>query len=322
MLSGIRVAEIYSEVTCGICASFFFYTRIQIWHLRPSPGLVQENVVGKIGWSFNTASHVEKSHSVIAEIFLRDLISYFSHVWPKVRNFVAYENHTGIPVYVTPPLQYGVRKSANARVRNIDAYENFCDYSMSSQVCIYGIWLFLQKKKKVDLVDSQKEGSFEEWGLFTQWRRSGSAGHFCTRMHAGCMAGCLRPRKTHLRNATFCPFCLDTVRVILTDDLCVQRTWKIKPQKEFQQDISIFRINDSEKCRTQNNRHGDGTTLQSGDTDCGCWRQATPSLGFCFPLFSPQKRVPHLAFWLFWFCVCGYWLLSPSFGHLASARSG
>ena len=123
---------------------------------------VQENVVGKIGWSFNTASHVEKSHSVIAEIFLWDLISYFSYVWPKVRNFVAYENHTGMPVYVTPPLQYGVRKSANTRVRNIDAYENFCDYNMSSQVSIYGIWLFLQKKKKVDFVDSQKEGSFEE----------------------------------------------------------------------------------------------------------------------------------------------------------------
>ena len=79
----------------------------------------------------------------------------------------------------------------------------------------------------------------------------------------------------------------------------------------------FFRIDDNEQCRTQNN----GTTLQSGDTDCGCRRQATPSLGFCFPLLSPQKRVTHLAFWLFWFFVCGYWLLSPSFGHLASVRS-
>ena len=46
---------------------------------------------------------------------------------------------------------------------------------------------------------------------------------------------------------------------------------------------------------------GLGTTYstESGlyvDTDCGCRRQAMPSLKFCFPLFSPQKRVPHLAF--------------------------
>ena len=55
------------------------------------------------------------------------------------------------------------------------------------------------------------------------------------------------------------------------------------------------------------------TTLQStlrGDTDCGRRQQATPSLRFCFPLFSLQKRFPHLAFWLFWFCVCGSRLLS------------
>ena len=31
----------------------------------------------------------------------------------------------------------------------------------------------------------------------------------------------------------------------------------------------------------------------------------------------------YLTFWLFWFCVCGHCLLSPSpHGHLASARSG
>ena len=28
--------------------------------------------------------------------------------------FLEYENQTGIPVYVTPPLQYGVRKSTDA----------------------------------------------------------------------------------------------------------------------------------------------------------------------------------------------------------------
>ena len=63
------------------------------------------------------------------------------------------------------------------------------------------------------------------------------------------------------------------------------------------------------------------TTGLYGDTDCGCRRQATPSLGFCFPLFSPEKRVPHPAFRLFWFVsavigfchrltLCQIWLKS------------
>ena len=129
------------------------------------------------------------------------------------------------------------------------------------------------------------------------------------------MAGCVPPRKTHLRRAAFCSFCLNTLRVILTDDHCVWRTWKIKPEKELEQDISIFfRIDDKWAVRDSDQR----TTLQTGlfsDTDCGCRRQATV-------LFSTQKRVSHQAFWLFWFCVCGHWLLSPSYGHLASARSG
>ena len=66
--------------------------------------------------------------------------------------------------------------------------------------------------------------ALDKWGLFTKWRRSGSAGHFCTRVHAGCMARCVRPRKTHLGRATFCSFCLNTLRVILTDVLCVRIT--------------------------------------------------------------------------------------------------
>ena len=40
-------------------------------------------------------------------------------------------------------------------------------------------------------------------------------------------------------------------------------------------------------------------------------------LRFVLPWFALQKRAPHLALWLFWFCVCGYWCLciSPSHGH-------
>ena len=71
----------------------------------------------------------------------------------------------------------------------------------------------------------------DQGGLFTKWRRSGSAGHFYTRVHAGYMAGCAQPRKTHLWRATFCSFCLNTLRVILTDDFCVRRTWKSNQRK-------------------------------------------------------------------------------------------
>ena len=128
-----------------------------------------------------------------------------------------------------------------------------------------------------------------QWGLFTKWRRSGSAGHFCTRVHAGCMAGCVRPRKTRLRRANFCSFCLNTLRVILTDDLCVRRTWKIKPEKELEQDFSIFfgsMTVSSVRFRTAYRYAYMYNTVEwlVSDTDFGCRRprQAKPSLGFCF----------------------------------------
>ena len=44
--------------------------------------------------------------TVVAQFFVRDLISYISYFWRKVRNLVAYENHTRIQVYLTPPLLY------------------------------------------------------------------------------------------------------------------------------------------------------------------------------------------------------------------------
>ena len=49
-------------------------------------------------------------------------------------------------------------------------------------------------------------------------------------------------------------------------------------------------------------------------------RLSAASDTFAWVLVSTQKRVQHLAFWLFWFGVCGHWLLSLSpHGHLASA---
>ena len=98
-------------------------------------------------------------------------------------------------------------------------------------VCILWAWVDFGLSILFDLAF---HGCVPPWGLASvssavmgaihKMAPLGSAGHFCTRMHVGCMAGCLRPRKTHLRKATFCSFCFDTVRVILTDDLCVRRT--------------------------------------------------------------------------------------------------
>ena len=47
--------------------------------------------------------------TVIAEIFVRDLISYISYFWLKVRNLVAYENHARIEVHETQPSLYELR---------------------------------------------------------------------------------------------------------------------------------------------------------------------------------------------------------------------
>ena len=76
--------------------------------------------------------------TVIADIFVRDLISYISYFWLEVRNLVGYENHARIQVHDTQPSLYeiwSVRKLGNARVRNFYAYENFYDYGM----CVLGI---------------------------------------------------------------------------------------------------------------------------------------------------------------------------------------
>ena len=155
-----------------------------------------------------------------------------------------------------------------------------------------------------------------QWGQFTKWRRSGSAGHFCTRVNAGCMAGCMRPRKTHPGRATSYSFCLKTPRLILTDELCVLKTWKIKRQNELEQDNSIFfgsmiasSVGLRTTCNTAERLLRWGGLRLSAASDAFTWS--------CFPT---RKKFRHLVFWLFCFCVCGCWVLSPSHGHLASTR--
>ena len=149
----------------------------------------------------------------------------------------------------------------------------------------------------------------------------GSAGHFRTQVHAGSMAGCVRQRKTDPGRAPFCSFCLNMAWVILADDLHARTTWKNKLQTELEHDIPIFfgsMIMSRVEHRTEY------STAERLVRWHGLWLSAAGDAFACvlfWPLFSPQKRPPHLAFWLFWFCVCGYWLLLPFHGHLGSARS-
>ena len=81
-------------------------------------------------------------HTVTAEIFMRNIISYFI-LLAESSELVAYESHSCVPVFVTQPLQYeiyNVRKFVNAKVRNFYLHENFCDYSIGKKiVIIYGI---------------------------------------------------------------------------------------------------------------------------------------------------------------------------------------
>ena len=44
--------------------------------------------------------------TVIAEVFVRDLISYFSYFRLKIQNLVAYENNAHTTVYATPSSLY------------------------------------------------------------------------------------------------------------------------------------------------------------------------------------------------------------------------
>ena len=157
-------------------------------------------------------------------------------------------------------------------------------------------------------------------GLSTKWRRSGFAGHFCTRVHAGCMAGCVRPRKLTL-GELFCSFSRIHSGWYLQTISVFEELEKSGHRKSSARYFYFLRIDGSEQCRTQNN-------VQHCRASCTVTRTAVVGgkqhlrLRFVLPLFSLQKRFPHLAFWLFrvGFC-CGSWLLSPSHGHLTSRAS-
>ena len=58
-----------------------------------------------LSW-YMVACKAESLCTVIAEIFVCDLISYISYFLLKVRNLVAHENHAHIQMYVTPLSLY------------------------------------------------------------------------------------------------------------------------------------------------------------------------------------------------------------------------
>ena len=79
-------------------------------------------------------------------------------------------------------------------------------------------------------VNACKISTIPEWGLFTKWSRSGLRGTF--QVHAGCVAGCVRPRTTHLGRATSCSFCMNG-HGWYRRSLCAKNLRKNKPQKKF-----------------------------------------------------------------------------------------
>ena len=56
--------------------------------------------------AFNTRRWPTNAYDVIAQTFVRNLISYISYFWLKERNFAANESHERMPVYVTPTSLY------------------------------------------------------------------------------------------------------------------------------------------------------------------------------------------------------------------------
>ena len=74
-----------------------------------------------------------------------------------------------------------------------------------------------QRNRLVEMINARTWSSawprfgVQHWGLVTKWRQSGSAGHFCTPVHAGCMAGCVPLRKTYVSRGTFCSFCFRSI---------------------------------------------------------------------------------------------------------------
>ena len=79
-------------------------------------------------------------NTVIAQIFVRDLISYISYFWRKVWNLVVYENHTKPYTYTSVSYTtVAVRKFLAYESQQTQEYEIFTRTKISAITVLYSI---------------------------------------------------------------------------------------------------------------------------------------------------------------------------------------
>ena len=188
---------------------------------------------------------------------------------------------------------YVVRESENRYNKNVRMLNLYCHKATR-----------IKMSMKISASDVQKNPpvTCRQWGLFTKWRRSGSGG---TVAH-GCMLDvwlvvCSRETLT-FAELLFAPFAwirlgwyLQTIAVF--EELENQATERVRASYFyfFFGSVTVSSVG----LRTRYNSAERLVVV--------CWhglRFSAASDTFAWVLFSTQKRVPHLAFWLFWFCVC------------------
>ena len=116
------------------------------------------------------------------------------------------------------------------------------------------------------------------WGLFTKWRRSGSAGHFCTRVHVGpdvWLVACGREKLT-FGTLIFAPFAQIRLGWYLQTISVFEELEKFSHRKSSSKIFLFFRIDDSEQCmhRTRGRWKKIAPTATKKETlflICGCW---------------------------------------------------
>ena len=140
---------------------------------------------------------------------------------------------------------------------------------------------------------------------------------------ACCLACCVRPGKTHLQRATFCSFAWIHLgwylQTVCWKNLKNRATERVRARYFFffvffgSTTVSSVGLRTAYNAAERRVRWHELRLSAASDTF------AWVLLSFVFPT---EKGSTSIAFLLFWFCVCGFWLLSPSYSHLAFSRSG
>ena len=103
--------------------------------------------------------------TVIAQIFVRDLISYISYFWRKARNLVAYENHT-VTYTIVSDTTVAVRKFIAYESRQTLEYEIFTRTKISAITVLWPFHLTPSRCRcgvpfDIDHVMSCSQGGFQ-----------------------------------------------------------------------------------------------------------------------------------------------------------------